>query len=157
MEPGARLGRYTIQGLIGRGGMGTVYRATDPSLGRDVALKVLPAEVAADPDRIERFRREARALAALNHPHIVTIYSVEQEGDTHFLTMELVSGKPLDSLIGGRGLPLDQVTRVGTTVAGGAGGGAREGHRSPRPQAGEHRGVGQRPVQGARLRPVEGS
>ena len=83
-----------------------------------MALKVLPADVAADPDRIERFRREARALAALNHPHIVTIHSVEQDGDTHFLTMELVSGQPLDALINGRGLPLDQVTRVGSTVAG---------------------------------------
>ena len=117
MQAGERLGRYTIQGLIGRGGMGAVYRATDPSLGRDVALKVLPIDVADDPDRIERFRREARALAALNHPHIVTIYSVEQDGDTHFLTMELVAGAPLDSLIGGRSLPLDRVTQVGSAVA----------------------------------------
>jgi serine/threonine-protein kinase len=117
VQSGERLGRYTIQGLIGRGGMGTVYRATDPTLGRDVALKVLPADVAADPERIERFRREARALAALNHPHIVTIYSVEQDGDTHFLTMELVGGSPLDSVIAGRGQPLDRVTQVGTAVA----------------------------------------
>jgi serine/threonine protein kinase len=65
METGTRLGRYTIRSLIGRGGMGTVYRATDPSLGRDVALKVLPPELATDAERIERFRREARALAAL--------------------------------------------------------------------------------------------
>jgi serine/threonine-protein kinase len=118
MESGTRLGRYTIQSLIGRGGMGAVYRATDPSLGRDVALKVLPPDVAADPDRIERFRREARALAALNHPNIVTIHSVEQEGGTNFLTMELVTGRPLDALIDGRGMPLDRVTQVGTTVAG---------------------------------------
>ena len=73
MQPGARLGRYTIQSLIGRGGMGAVYRATDASLGRDVALEVLPPELAADAGRIERFGREARALAALNHPNIVTI------------------------------------------------------------------------------------
>ena len=117
MQSGTQLGRYTIQSLIGRGGMGAVYRATDPSLGRDVALKVLPPELAADPGRIERFRREARALAALNHPNIVTIYSVEQEGDTNFLTMELVNGKSLDTIIDGHGLPLDRVTQLGTTVA----------------------------------------
>jgi eukaryotic-like serine/threonine-protein kinase len=118
MQPGTRLGRYTIRSLIGRGGMGTVYRATDPSLGRDVALKVLPPELATDAERIERFRREARALAALNHPNIVTIYSVEQDGDTNFLTMELVSGKSLDTIIDGRGLPIERVTQLGTAVAG---------------------------------------
>src|SRR3954471_17171569 len=117
-ESGTRLGRYTIQSLIGRGGMGAVYRATDASLGRDVALKVLPPDVAADPARIERFRREARALAALNHPNIVTIYSVEQDAETIFLTMELVSGRSLDTLVDGRGLALERVTHVGTTVAG---------------------------------------
>ena len=117
MQPGTRLGRYTIQSLVGRGGMGTVYRATDPTLGRDVALKVLPPEFAADPERIERFRREARALAALNHPNIVTIYSVEQDGDTNFLTMELVNGRSLDTIIDGRGLPIERVMQLGTTIA----------------------------------------
>jgi len=116
MHPGARLGRYTIGDLLGRGGMGAVYRATDSSLGRDVALKVLPPDVAGDPDRLERFRREARALAALNHPNIVTIYSVEQDGDTHFLTMELVSGRPLDAVIEGRAMPLDRVQTIARAV-----------------------------------------
>jgi serine/threonine protein kinase/tetratricopeptide (TPR) repeat protein len=112
VQRGDTLGRYVIQELIGQGGMGAVYRATDPSLGRDVALKVLPASVAADPDRLERFRREARALAALNHPHIVTIYSVEQEGLTHFLTMELVSGQSLDRMMKGQPQPIDRVLKV---------------------------------------------
>ena len=70
--------------------MGEVYRATDTKLGRDVALKVMPSELARDADRLARFQREARAVAALNHPHIVTIYSVEDAGGVHFLTMELV-------------------------------------------------------------------
>jgi len=78
MNVGTRLGHYTIVSLLGSGGMGSVYRATDATLGRDVALKVLPADVASDPDRLERFRREARALASLNHPHIVTVYSGER-------------------------------------------------------------------------------
>jgi serine/threonine-protein kinase len=117
VDSGTRLGRYTIQSLIGRGGMGAVYRATDPSLGRDVALKVLPPELAVDAGRIERFRREARALAALNHPNIVTIYSVEQEGDINFLTMELVNGRPLDRLIEERGLPIERVTQLASAVA----------------------------------------
>jgi serine/threonine-protein kinase len=82
-----------------------------------VALKVLPPEFAADPDRIERFRREARALAALNHPNIVTIYSVEQDGDTNFLTMELVNGRSLDTIIDGRSLPIERVMQLGTTIA----------------------------------------
>ena len=117
LESGTRLGRYTIAATIGRGGMGTVYRATDSTLGRDVAIKVLPPDVAADPDRLERFRREARALAALNHPHIVTIYSVEQEGNAHFLTMELVPGRALDQVIAGQPLPIDRVRQVAKAVS----------------------------------------
>src|SRR5262245_54851701 len=117
LETGTRLGRYTIAATIGRGGMGTVYRATDSALGRDVALKVLPSEVASDPDRLERFRREARALAALNHPHIVTIYSVEQEGNVHFLTMELVPGRALDQLIAAQPLTIEKVRQVAKAVA----------------------------------------
>jgi serine/threonine protein kinase/tetratricopeptide (TPR) repeat protein len=117
LQPGTRLGRYTIAATIGRGGMGTVYRATDASLGRDVALKVLPAEVSRDADRLERFRREARALAALNHPHIVTIYSVEQEGDVHFLTMELVPGRALDQVIAGQPLAIDRARQVARAIA----------------------------------------
>ena len=75
---GRTLGHYRITTSIGAGGMGEVYRATDTKLGRDVALKVLPADVARDPERLERFQREAKALAALDHPNIVTIHSVEE-------------------------------------------------------------------------------
>ena len=117
LPPGSRLGRYVVDALIGRGGMGAVYRAIDSSLERAVALKVLPSEVAADPERLDRFRREARALAALNHPNIVTIYSVDQQGDVHFLTMELLAGTPLDRLMAGGGLPIDRVRRIASTVA----------------------------------------
>jgi serine/threonine protein kinase len=93
---GQTLAHYRITAAIGAGGMGEVYRATDTKLGRDVALKVLPAEMASRPERLERFQREARAVAALNHPHIVTIHSVEEADGVHFLTMELVGGQPLD-------------------------------------------------------------
>ena len=85
--------------------MGEVYRATDTKLGRDVALKCCPAEMARDPERLARFRREARAVATLNHPHIVTIFSVEEADGIHFLTMELVEGQSLDRLIPESGLP----------------------------------------------------
>jgi serine/threonine protein kinase len=84
--------------------MGEVYRATDTKLGRDVALKVLPAEMAADPERVQRFQREARAVAALNHPGIVTIHAVEEEDGVHFLTMEIVEGQSLDRVIPEDGL-----------------------------------------------------
>ena len=78
--------------------MGEVYRAHDPRLKRDVALKVLPAELASEPERLGRFQREAETLAALNHPHIVTIFSVEEAEEHRFLTMELIDGRSLDQL-----------------------------------------------------------
>ena len=87
---GRSLAHYQITAAIGAGGMGEVYRATDIKLGRDVALKILPADMARDLDRLARFQREARSVAALNHPNIVTLFSVEQSDGTHFLTMELV-------------------------------------------------------------------
>ena len=80
------LAHYRITAAIGAGGMGEVYRATDTKLGRDVALKVLPSEMAASPEHLERFRREAKALAALDHPGIVTVHSVEQAEGVHLLT-----------------------------------------------------------------------
>ena len=102
---GRTLAHYRITAAIGAGGMGEVYRATDTKLGRDVALKALPAELASSPERLERFRREAKALAALDHPGIVTVYSVEEADGVHFLTMQLVEGRPLYRLIPQSGLP----------------------------------------------------
>ena len=93
-----------------------MYRATDTKLGRDVALKVLPAEMAHDPERLARFRREAKALAQLDHPNIVTIYSVEESEGVHLLTMQLVEGQPLDHLITSAGLPLDQIIEIATAL-----------------------------------------
>jgi serine/threonine protein kinase len=97
--------------------MGEVYRATDTKLGREVALKVLPAEMAASPERLERFRREAKALAALDHPGIVTVDSVEEAEGVHFLTMQLVEGRPLDKLIPEGGLPVERLVAIGTALA----------------------------------------
>src|SRR5580704_8838382 len=114
---GQHVAHYRIVGKIGAGGMGEVYRATDTKLGRDVALKIMPAEMARDADRLARFQREARAVAALNHPHIVTIYSVEEAGSIHFITMELVEGNPLDRIIPAHGLPADQIVDIGNAIA----------------------------------------
>jgi len=104
--------------------MGEVYRALDTRLGRNVALKVLPRSYANDPDRIERFRREARVVASLNHPHIVTLYSVEESPSTgsgqagiHFLTMELVEGETLDARVPPGGLPVAQVLDIAWSIA----------------------------------------
>jgi serine/threonine protein kinase len=97
--------------------MGEVYRATDSKLGREVALKVLPPDMARDPERLARFQREARAVAALNHPHIVTIYSVEESDGVHFLTMELVEGQSLDHRIPEGGLPVQQIVEIAGALA----------------------------------------
>jgi eukaryotic-like serine/threonine-protein kinase len=117
LSPGTQLGSYEIVSLLGAGGMGEVYRARDPRLKREVALKVLPEVAAVDADRRERFTREALAVAALNHPHIVTIHSVEDAGTAVFLTMELVEGRSLAEALPLTGLPIDRVLTIGIAVA----------------------------------------
>jgi serine/threonine protein kinase/tetratricopeptide (TPR) repeat protein len=114
---GRSLGHYRITAAIGAGGMGEVYRATDTTLGRDVAIKMLPAAVAQDPERLARFEREARSLAALNHPNIVTIYAVEEHGGSRFLAMELVEGETLDTLLAPGGLPLSRFFEISVPLA----------------------------------------
>src|SRR5512136_2582050 len=95
LVPGTLLGPYRILSPIGAGGMGEVYRAHDPRLGRDVALKVLPPEHASDPDRLRRFEQEARAVAALNHPHILAVFDVGSEGGVSYVVFELLEGQTL--------------------------------------------------------------
>jgi tRNA A-37 threonylcarbamoyl transferase component Bud32/tetratricopeptide (TPR) repeat protein len=117
LDHGARLNHYDVVTYLGGGGMGDVYRATDTRLQRDVALKVLRASPSDDPARFERLRREARAVAALNHPNIVTIHSVEESGGVPFLTMELVEGRTLDSVIKRDGLAPEQFVAVAVPLA----------------------------------------
>ncbi len=152
LSAGQRLGPYEILSPIGAGGMGEVWRARDTRLGRDVALKVLPAATAADPGRRERFQREARALAALDHPNIVTVHSVEEAGGVHFLTMALVEGRTLDQVIPAGGLPLDRLLELALAARRRPGRRARQGGRPPRSQAREPDGHERRTPQGAGLR-----
>jgi eukaryotic-like serine/threonine-protein kinase len=117
LTPGTRLGTYEIVGPLGAGGMGEVYRAKDLRLRREVAVKVLPENLASSSDRLARFEREARAVAALNHPNIVTLFSVEDEEGIRFLTMELIEGQSLAALITPGGLPLSSVLDLGIPLA----------------------------------------
>ena len=95
LQPGTRLGNYEVLSELGSGGMGEVYKARDLKLGRDVAIKVLPEEMSADPSRLRRFEQEARAASALNHPNIVTIYEIGEHEGTLFIAMEYVKGRTL--------------------------------------------------------------
>ena len=104
---GSRLGHYDVTALIGEGGMGQVYRATDTQLGRDVALKILPDAFAADPDRLARFQREAQVLASLNHPNIAQIHGIEKSADIQALVLELVEG-PMGVVYRARDTKLDR-------------------------------------------------
>jgi serine/threonine protein kinase len=114
---GRRLSHYEITGQLGAGGMGEVYLALDTKLERKVALKVLPAELAEDPARLGRLQREAKALAALDHPGIVTVFSVEEAEGTHFLTMAYVEGKTLSAMIPPGGMPPERVLELGAALA----------------------------------------
>ncbi len=117
MNPGDQLGPYEIKESLGAGGMGKVYRARDPRLDRDVAIKVLPQEFAEDADRLRRFEREAKMVAALDHPNIVTIYSVEEADGVHFLTMQLVEGQPLSRVIPSGGMTLEAFLELAVPLA----------------------------------------
>ena len=94
LEIGSRLGHYSVTALIGEGGMGQVYQATDTTLDRNVALKVLPEAFTADPDRLARFEREAKVLASLNHPNIAAIYGLEEDEGTRALVQHWRTGSP---------------------------------------------------------------
>src|SRR6202167_853530 len=115
--PGARLGPYEILSAIGAGGMGEVYRAHDTKLARDVAIKVLPANFVNDPERLSRFQREARMLAALNHTNIATIYGLEQSGGVTCLVMELVPGETLADRVKAGPLPIEEALKIAVQIA----------------------------------------
>jgi len=117
---GRSLGQYRITAAIGAGGMGEVYRATDARLGRDVAIKVLPASVASDPERRKRFEQEARSASALNHPNILTVYDVGEIEGTSYLAMELVEGKTLRELLASaEPIPMKRLLDIATQTADG--------------------------------------
>ncbi|MGB6001775.1 MAG: protein kinase, partial [Thermoanaerobaculia bacterium] len=117
MTIGDAISHFKILYKLGAGGMGEVFLAEDTKLERKVAIKFLPAEVATDPERLERFRREAKAIAALNHPNIVTVYSVEEEDGHHFFAMEHVEGKTLSELIPKHGMKVDQIFEYAIPIA----------------------------------------
>ncbi len=112
LTAGVRLGAYEVVDLIGRGGMGEVYRAHDTRLHRDVALKTLPALFALDPDRLARFQREAQVLASLNHSNIAAIYGLEESDGVHALVLELVDGPTLADRIDRGPIPLDETLPI---------------------------------------------
>ena len=133
--PGTSLGAYEITALLGAGGMGEVYRAHDTELGRDVAIKVLPPAFTGDSDRLSRFEREARVLAALNHPHIGAIYGVERTADGRALVLELVEGETLADRISRGPLPVHDAIRVASQIAAALDAAHRKGivHRDLKP------------------------
>src|SRR5215217_5706171 len=116
---GDRVGAYDVCEPIGAGGMGEVYRAHDTRLDRDVALKFLPVEVAADPDRLARFKREARILASLNHSNIAQVYGFEESNTTYCIAMEFVRGETLQARLAQGALPPSEALRIARDIADG--------------------------------------
>ena len=114
---GTTLAHYKITAALGAGGMGEVYRATDTNLGREVAIKVLPTEVAQDAERLARFKREAHLLAALNHPNIAAIYGLEEADGKPFLALELVEGEDLKERLARGAIPVDEVLEIAEQIA----------------------------------------
>src|SRR4029450_10963810 len=117
LAPGSKLGPYEVLSLIGAGGMGEVYRARDPRLNREGAIKVLPADRVSDEGRRRRFVQEAHAASALNHPHIITIHEIESANGHDFIVMEYVRGKSLDALIPRHGMRLGELLRIAIPAA----------------------------------------
>ena len=112
LQPGTAVGRYKIDALIGAGGMGQVYRARDPSIERDVAIKVLPAEYAADVERLRRFEQEAHASGALNHPNVLALYDVGTADGHPYLVMELLVGETLRNCVGRGAMPAARTCEI---------------------------------------------
>ena len=117
LEVGSRLGHYQVTALIGEGGMGQVYQATDTKLNREVALKILPEAFATDPDRLARFQREAQVLASLNHPNIAAIHGLEDSEGSRALVLELVEGPTLADRIAQGPIALDEALPIAKQIA----------------------------------------
>jgi len=135
MEPETTIGGYRVVSLLGAGGMGEVYRAHDPKLDREVAIKILPEEMSADPERIARFQREARALAALQHPNIASIYGFEEDETHRFLVMELVEGQDLSERLEAGPIPVDEAVALAVQLTEGLAAAHEQGivHRDLKP------------------------
>jgi eukaryotic-like serine/threonine-protein kinase len=116
LDVGTRVGPYEVTASVGAGGMGEVYRARDTRLKREVALKILPASVATDPDRLARFQREAEVLASLNHPNIAAIHGLEESDGVRALVMELVEGETLADRIARGAIPVDEALPIAKQI-----------------------------------------
>jgi serine/threonine protein kinase len=136
LTPGSRIGPYEISAQIGAGGMGEVYRARDPRLGRDVAIKVLPAAFVADPDRLRRFEQEARAAAALNHPNILAVYDIGMGADAPFIVSELLEGETLRERLRSRPIHVRKAIAYALQIARGLAAAHEKGitHRDLKPE-----------------------
>jgi serine/threonine protein kinase len=135
LAPGSRLGPYEIVSLLGAGGMGEVYRATDPRLGREVAIKVLPASVSGDGERLARFEQEARATAALNHPNILALHDIGTSPSPYLVT-ELLDGESLRARLERGALPARKAIECATQLAAGLAAAHEKGiaHRDLKPE-----------------------
>ena len=155
LTAGTRLGPYEVLAPLGAGGMGEVYRARDTRLEREVAIKVLPAELASDAERLKRFEKEARSASALNHPNIVTIYDIGSEGGISYIAMERVEGATLRELLAGGRSADEEAASDRDADRGGSGQGARGGDRASGPEARERDGDEGRAGEDPGLRPGE--
>ena len=117
LSPGTRVGPYQVMAKLGEGGMGEVYRARDARLDRDVAIKILPELFASDPERLARFRREAKLLAALNHPNIAAVHTFEDAPEAQALVLELVEGQTLQDRIAKGSIPLAEALAIAKQLA----------------------------------------
>src|SRR5512143_1617799 len=136
LEPGASLGPYVVVSPLGAGGMGEVYRARDTKLGRDVAVKVLPADLTTNPDALSRFEREARAVAQLSHPNILAIHDFGQQGETAYAVMELLEGETLRARLENGALPVLKAADLAVQIAEGLAAAHEKGivHRDLKPE-----------------------
>jgi len=136
LSPGTKLGPYEILAPLGAGGMGEVYRARDTKLGRDVAIKVLPAELASNPEALSRFEREARAVAALSHPNILAIYDSGKHGETAYAVMELLEGETLRARLEHGALGARKAVELAVQIAEGLAAAHEKGiiHRDLKPE-----------------------